>query len=225
MKRAVKYDQKEKQRFEKTNTPIQKIAKLISNRKYGHARRMAEKLAKDSSDGKFLCEVGVLFARLGRYSSAGHMFKTALELSPEESAVHYNYGLYLKAKKDLKTAEIEFRQAVKLESSNSNYHCMLGNTLLEQGNIEGSEEEFIIALELDPKNLFALTGLGNIAIKNGQFEDAEKIFKKLIKINRDYPVPYMSLFLLYTQQGRLKEAKKIQKLAEKVKLKMTIEKP
>ena len=213
---------KEKLHIEKEMEPYHQIAKLITKKKFSQARRFAEKISKKNKDGKFLCEVGVLFARMGRHASASHMFKSALDIAPDEPIVQYNYGLFLKGLKELKAAEKEFKVALKLDDTNADYHSMLGNTLLELDKLEQAENEFKTAIGLAPKNLFALTGLGNVAIKNGDLQNAEIIFKRIIKLDKKYPVPYLTLFLLYTEQGRVKDAKKIRKLAEKVNLKISI---
>jgi Flp pilus assembly protein TadD len=219
-----KTDRIDKTHLQNINDPFYQIAKFIAKKKFSQARRCAEKIGKKNKDGKFLCEVGVLFARMGRSSSANHMFKSALDITPEEPTVHYNYGLFLKGNKDLKAAEKEFRTAVKLDDTNANYYSMLGNTLLELGKVKSAEKEFKTAIYLEPKNLFALTGLGNLAIKNGDLKEAEIIFKRIIKLDKKYPVPYLTLFLLYSEQGREKDAKKIKKSAEKVNLKISIDK-
>ena len=217
-------DRIDKTHLEKDNDPYHQVAKLIAKNKFGQARRYAEKFGIKNKNSRFLCEVGVLFARMGRHASASHMFKSALDITPEDPIVHYNYGLYLKGNKDLKAAEKEFNIAVKFDDTNANYHSMYGNTLLELGKLKSAEQEFKTAINLEPKNLFALTGLGNLALKNVDLKNAEHIFKRIIKLDKKYPVPYLSLFLLYSEQGREKDAKKIKKSAEKVNLKITIEK-
>jgi Tfp pilus assembly protein PilF len=198
------------------------IVKLLSKKKFSQARRLAEKVGK--SDANYLCDVAILFARLGINSNATHLFKNALEVDPKNSFAHYNYGLFLKSQKKFKEAELEFKKAIKYDNSIANYYSMLGNVLLDQNMLDDAEEQFDLALDLDSKNLFALTGLGNISLTRGDLQEAEKIFKYLIKLDKTYPVSYLSLLMLYNKLGRQNDAKKIIKLAEKAKLKISIEK-
>jgi tetratricopeptide (TPR) repeat protein len=138
--------------------------------------------------------------------------------------VHYNYGLFLKFKKEFKEAESEVELAVKYDNTNPNYHSMLGSIQLINKKVNSAEESFNTALDLDPKNIYAWSGLGNIAISRSEFERAEKIYKKIIKMDKTFAGSYINLILLYNEQGREKDAKKMIKMAETAKLKITLEK-
>jgi Tfp pilus assembly protein PilF len=198
------------------------IVRLIVQKKFSNARRLAEKRA--GADGEFLCEIAVLFTRLEHWDGAQYLFKRALKLSPKTASVHYNYGLFLKFKKEFKEAESEVEIAIKFDKTNPNYHSMLGSIQLINKNIKSAEESFNTALDLDPKNIFAWSGLGNIAMSKSEFERAEKIYKKIIKMDKTFVGSYINLILLYNEQGREKDAKKMIKLAEKAKLKITLDK-
>ncbi len=197
---------------------FQNIMKLIANKKYSQARRMAEDIGTKNKNLDLLLIIGALFKQLNKPTSAKQLYKKALKLAPEDAKAHYNYGVFLRDAGELVKAEQELRKAIKYDPDHASAHTILGNVLVIQERLEEAEDSFNNSIELDAKNAYSWTCLGALHAKRKEYDDAEKMFKKAIKIDKKFPLSYFNLLILYKQQSRSKDEQKLRKQAAKMKI-------
>jgi len=74
------------------------------------------------------------------------MFEEARWLDPASALPLYFYGLYLRQKNALKSAELMFAEAIKLDPNNAAFYAELAQTKVEQGDFVAAEAQFEAAM-------------------------------------------------------------------------------
>ena len=96
--------------------------------------------------------IAVLHLRLGQDKLAGRHFQRAVELAPNDSTAHNNYGTYLCRNNQLKKAEVHFLKAVSnpLYRSRHVAYVNAGACMQKAGNMKKAEKYFRAALRTTP---------------------------------------------------------------------------
>jgi len=132
---------------------------------------------------------GLVYAMLGDDRKAEQSFQHALELAPNDSDVHHNWGWYLCQHKREREALAQFEIAV----SNSLYRTPeialvnAGRCAQTIGDIRAAETYFRRALAAQPGNVLASYGVALIAYKEARYEEARRWMRPVVQTTTPPP--------------------------------------
>jgi type IV pilus assembly protein PilF len=132
---------------------------------------------------------GLVYAVLGDDRKAEQSFQRALELAPNDSDVHHNWGWYLCQHKREREALAQFEIAV----SNSLYRTPeialvnAGRCAQTIGEIRVAEAYFRRALTAQPGNALASYGVALIAYKEARYEEARRWMRAVMQTTTPPP--------------------------------------
>src|SRR5450432_20474 len=132
---------------------------------------------------------GLVYAVLGDDRKAEQSFQRALELAPNDSDVHHNWGWYLCQHKREREALAQFEIAVQ----NSLYRTPeialvnAGRCAQTIGDIRAAETYFRRALAAQPGNALASYGVALIAYKEARYEEARRWMKPAVQTTTPPP--------------------------------------
>jgi type IV pilus assembly protein PilF len=121
---------------------------------------------------------GLVYAVLGDDRKAEQSFTQALQLAPNDSDIHHNWGWYLCQHGRVREALAEFEIAV----SNPLYHApeialVNAGRCSQPTDVRAAENYYRRALAVQPGNPLASLGLAQIAYKGGRYEEARTWMK------------------------------------------------
>jgi type IV pilus assembly protein PilF len=126
---------------------------------------------------------GLVYAMLGDDRKAEQSFQRALELAPNDSEVHHNWGWYLCQHKREREALAQFEIAV----SNSLYRTPeialvnAGRCAQTMGDVRSAESYFRRALAAQPGNALASYGIALIAYREARYDEARNWMKSVMQ--------------------------------------------
>src|SRR5450631_636998 len=132
---------------------------------------------------------GLVYSMLGDDARAQQNFSRALELAPNDSDIHHNWGWYLCTHKREREALVQFETAV----SNSLYRTPeialvnAGRCAQTIGDIRAAETYFRRALAAQPGNALASYGVALIAYKEARYEEARRWMKPAVQTTTPPP--------------------------------------
>lgn len=165
-------------------------------------------------------------------SSASDVIRVALERWPENSELHFRYGLLWIRLRDADAAELHLRQALSLSSeprpeiqaaldfvlSQSGSQTPAGAATpvpglqqaaahLQAGRLDEAEAEVDRLLGTEPRNTDALSLLAAVQVQRGNLSGAEERLRQVLEIDPLQANTWSDLGLLVEQQGRSDEAR------------------
>tara|TARA_Y100000768_G_scaffold358561_1_gene314472 strand:+ start:9762 stop:10532 length:771 start_codon:yes stop_codon:yes gene_type:complete len=132
----------------------------------------------------------------------------AIELQPEISVYHSNYGNILYQSNNLEFAIQEHKRAIKLDKKNFQAFYSLGVIYSHLKNYDKSVEFYKKALELDGDSSVAHNNIANIYNKINPNE-AENHYLKVIELTPKDPMPYINISNHYLQNTKYKKCVEI----------------
>ena len=135
----------------------------------------------------------------GDTAAAVELYKEALALAPDASAIRYRLGMAYRKLGELdKAAEILLRGGSAKASvpdpligelgdikTGMRVHANLGSEAYLAGDYEKAEAEFRKALEADPHHPLPRTNLGSILVYQNRIREAQKEFEEVIRLDPD----------------------------------------
>ncbi len=132
---------------------------------------------------------GLVYAVLGEDRKAEQNFERALQLSPNDSDFHHNWGWYLCQHKREREALAQFDVAV----SNPLYRTPeialvnAGRCAMTLGEVRNAEAYFRRALAAQPGNALANYGLALVAYKEARYDEARGWMRSVMQITSPPP--------------------------------------
>jgi type IV pilus assembly protein PilF len=128
---------------------------------------------------------GLVYAVLGEDSKAEQNFMRALELAPNDSDIHHNWGWYLCQHKREREALAQFDIAVRNPLYKSPEIALVnaGRCAVTLGDMRLAETYFRRALAAQPGNALAGYGLSLIAYKESHYPEARTWMKGVMQTN------------------------------------------
>ncbi|SFR47843.1 Tetratricopeptide repeat-containing protein [Halorubrum sodomense] len=151
---------------------------------------------------------------------AEHHFERALELNPENSRAHNNYGLYLKNElKQYEEAKHHHERAIELDSENPEAHnnyAILLKTEFDRDRM--AAKHYKRAINIDPEFAPPHYNYGNLLKQRfGQYQKAKHHYERAIEIDPEYADAHHSYAnLLRNRSSQYKNAKKHYERALKI---------
>jgi serine/threonine-protein kinase len=127
--------------------------------------------------------LGIFYAHRGRYREATQEYRTALKLTPDNSAVFVNLGsAYLNAGEKLQPeAEMAFRRSIEINPTYAAY-ANLGNLYALEHRFPDAIDATRKALEMNDQNYEVWNNLGEAYEWAGQFAEAKAAREKAIQL-------------------------------------------
>jgi tetratricopeptide (TPR) repeat protein len=139
-------------------------------------------LLRKPYDAYALLGKGNSLAGLRRFDEAEGLFRTVLEMDPENPYAHAELGIIQYNRGDDAGAEGSFRQALAREGEK--YTCPyegLGLVYLRQGKVEEARRNFERSIKINPDIEYKkFNGLAKIYLKEGRLKEAEKLLRKSV---------------------------------------------
>jgi type IV pilus assembly protein PilF len=132
---------------------------------------------------------GLVYSVLGEDAKAQQNFGRALELAPNDSDIHHNWGWYLCQHKREREALVQFETAV----SNPLYRTPeialvnAGRCAQSIGEVRAAEGYFRRALTAQPGNALASYGLALLAYKEAHYDDARSWMRTVMQTTNPPP--------------------------------------
>ena len=130
----------------------------------------------------------------------------AVNLEPENAALHSNLGIVLADQNRFQESIREYREAVRLSPHNPVFHNNLGNVLSRAGDLPGASAEYREAIRLNPKYALAYFNLGTALGNLREFENSNAAYKKAIVLEPKFAPAYANLGLNLFAQGKQKQS-------------------
>ena len=132
---------------------------------------------------------GLVYAVLGEDRKAEQSFARALELAPNDSDIHHNWGWYLCQHKREREALEQFDIAVRNPLYKSPEIALVnaGRCAITIGDMRVAEGYFRRALVVKPGYELAAYGLALIAYKEGRYADARNWMKGVMQTSNPQP--------------------------------------
>ncbi|TCL08823.1 putative O-linked N-acetylglucosamine transferase (SPINDLY family) [Shimia isoporae] len=124
--------------------------------------------------------VGAAAEELGQHDRALHAFEQAIEVNPNFSSSHANYGTVLERLGRFEEAIAPFSKAVSLEPTSAKYLLSRGNAHLVLGQIHEAVQDLEACLSVDGKNLKARQLLGDALRQAGEHTRAITELEKTV---------------------------------------------
>ncbi|MBU0485645.1 MAG: tetratricopeptide repeat protein [Proteobacteria bacterium] len=121
--------------------------------------------------------LGATLANLGDLQEAVSMHKKALEITPDDAAMHYHLGNTFLRSKDLTNAAIAFNRAISLAPNFIPAQGNLGLVLMQQGDLGGAEQHFQRLLELAPMDANSYLVYGDFLDRQSRFAEAAALYR------------------------------------------------
>jgi type IV pilus assembly protein PilF len=132
---------------------------------------------------------GLVYAVLGEDRKAEQNFARALELAPNDSDTHHNWGWYLCQHKREREALVQFEIAVSNPLYKTPEIALInaGRCAQAIGEVKNAEAYFRRALLAQPGNALASYGLALIAYKEARYDEARIWMKTAMQTNNPPP--------------------------------------
>lgn len=146
--------------------------------------------------------LGLVYSALGINDKAELNMKKALQLDPENSENHNNYGAFLCSNGKFKESVVEFKKALANPLYQTPDLALMnaGDCSFKAGDRAGAESFLGQAIDRDPMNWTAHVRLGEIKLKKGELNQARNIAKMIMK-NMDPPSPEALAFAIKTAKA------------------------
>jgi Tfp pilus assembly protein PilF len=105
------------------------------------------------------------------------LFKSAVEVAPDNPRARVSLGKEYVLKEDLEAARNQALTALEHDKDHTQAHSLLGRIYWEEGNNGAAAQEFKVVLEDIPHDNYANNALGTIYREQGRLEEALALFE------------------------------------------------
>jgi tetratricopeptide (TPR) repeat protein len=189
---------------------------LYSQQKYKEAAAAYEKalaLAKGKNLPVVLSHLADAYSKAKENDQAVATYQKALQLSPNDAALHNNLGSVYASMGKLQDAQAEFQKAATLDPANAErYYFNIGAILYNSGKMDDALTAFKKVISLDPNNAEAyylvgqaLMGKATMAA-NGQVKAPDgtvEAFQQYLKLDPNGPNAPAAKEMIATLQGKV----------------------
>jgi len=151
-------------------------------------------------------DLGVAFARLGRFDEAEAAFRLAIRLGPTRAVVYANLATCLADQGRLPEVEEWTRQAIQLDPKAADPHRLLGCSLDARGRVPAAEAAFREAIRLDPRLADAHYRLGMLLLRTDRNQEAEVALRESVRLRPTHVPGWSALGNLLEAANRPTEA-------------------
>lgn len=144
--------------------------------------------------------------QIQHWHSNTNLFQHALQVNPNSSASHNNYGSALSELGKIAEAIAHYREAARIRPNNAEAHNNLGIALVSKGNLGDAIRHFMKAIGIKPDFANAHYNLGIALSKKGKLADAIAHYEQGLQIQPDDLEAHNNLGNALLEEGKIEEA-------------------
>uniref|UniRef100_A0A0R3RLV9 dolichyl-phosphate-mannose--protein mannosyltransferase n=1 Tax=Elaeophora elaphi TaxID=1147741 RepID=A0A0R3RLV9_9BILA len=137
------------------------------------------------------------------------LYKSGLEVCPNNAKIHYNIGKIMADNGDINRAAVNYANAIRLNPTYENAMNNLANIYLKYDRSVEAEQLFLKAIKIKPNFAAAWMNLGLAQLAQKRYKDAENSFEQALTLRFPYADCLYNMGLLYLQQNQKIYAKTI----------------
>ena len=183
--------------MESASPSKQQLSILLKHYQAGRldeAEKLATSISQDFPNHQIAWKVlGEVFGATGRKFEAVDANQTAVALSPQDAAAHYNLGVMLQEIGRLDEAVASYTQAIAFKPDLAVAHYNLGITLKKLGRLDEAVASYAQTIKLKPNFSKAYYNLGNTLQELGRLDEALASYKQAIALRPDYADAMLNL--------------------------------
>ena len=147
--------------------------------------------------------IAVVYQQLGEFDKAESHFRQALELTPENSDLLNNYGVFLCNDKKYQQAYPYFDKVLNdpLYPAKGSVYENVGLCAQAQGDISKAEENLKFALRLNPQSPKSLLAMAQLSFDKQKYATARKYYYDYLENSRQSPESLWLGILLENRSG------------------------
>ncbi|MGW8228529.1 MAG: type IV pilus biogenesis/stability protein PilW, partial [Gammaproteobacteria bacterium] len=147
--------------------------------------------------------IAVVYQQLGEFDKAESHFRQALELTPENSDLLNNYGVFLCKDKKYQQAYPYFDKVLNdpLYPAKGSVYENVGLCAQAQGDISKAEENLKFALRLNPQSPKSLLAMAQLSFDKQKYATARKYYYDYLENSRQSPESLWLGILLENRSG------------------------
>ena len=175
---------------------------LHNKNQFDDAKSIYKKIIQhdgNNSDAHHL--LSLIYLVEGALDNANSNIVKAIDLQPDVSVYHSNYGNILYHSNNLQEAIQEHKKAIKLDKKNFQSFYGLGVIYAHLKNYSKSEENYKKALLLDNDSAVAHNNLANLYNKINP-NKAEDHYLKVLELTPNDPMPYINISNYYLKNTK-----------------------
>ena len=186
-------------------TEEQKALELINQGKHQEAEVIyREMIANGKSSHVIYANLSALCGIQGRPDECIQLLEQALKLGPLYPYAHFNLGVALQEKGELKSAINSYKTAIKLKPNYPEAYNNIGNALKDQGDPIAAIESYRAAIQLKSNYPEAYNNLALTLQGQGDLIGAAEYYRKAIKLQPHYPEAHWNFSLTMLLGGDYK---------------------
>jgi lipoprotein NlpI len=136
---------------------------------------------------RYVVNLGICYAKLGKYQEAIPMFKKAIQLNPSSANAYNNLGAALVRLGEYEEARKQYQMSIKLDPYYFKAYCNLGGLLAEMGDYPEALEALKSAIQINQDYFEAYKNLASTYQRMGKPEEVIPFFQAYLKRNpKDY---------------------------------------
>jgi len=143
---------------------------------------------------------------LGYWQDRETLLKGMLQMAPQETELHINYGVYLQNHKRNDEAIRHYQKVLSLNPGNPKAHNNMGNIMMEQGKYDKAIDHFKQAVASKPDYDNAYLNWGLVHARKKEYDQAIVLFNKTLELNKDNVKAHYNLALALAQTDRHDES-------------------
>jgi len=148
----------------------------------------------------------VTWAQVQYWQNSITLFKHTLEVTSENSLMHYNLGVIMLRQGRYSDAITHLSESLRIEPDDADAHNNLGIALVRQGKIQEAMVHYAEALRIKPDDAGTHNNLGVALARQGKIQEAMVHYAEALRIKPDFAEAYGNIGNSLAQQGRIGEA-------------------
>ena len=160
--------------------------------------------------------LGAALERLGRAPEAEAIYKSALEVRPDDFGTHFHLGTLYADQGQLEQAMVAFEKCIELEPEATEPLFNLGLARFKAGDTDSAARLYQAVLQIDPMFPGAWVALGTLRSQEGRSTEAISAYQSELKINPESIEANVNLGVQLGSEQRFEESR--QYLTTAVKL-------
>ena len=149
---------------------------------------------------------GATVRRNRDYRSEASIWRSAVEVVPDNHRAHYSLGEAMQSEGRVDAARESYRSAIRIKPDYARAHHNLATILRSQGQPEEAIRHYRLAAESRPDYAITHFNLGNLLQSEGRPAEAIASYRAAVETEPDFIEAHNNLGILLQQQGRVDEA-------------------
>lgn len=149
--------------------------------------------------------VAIELHRRGQLDLAEPVYRSVLQLHPDDANATHFLGLLLYQRGKLAEGTALMRRSIELDPGVAAWHNNVGNALLEARELDGATDAYARCHELDPDNAEVLNNLGVLRRGQRRLDLAEQALRLAIAKKPGFADAHANLARVYFDQQRIED--------------------